>query len=170
MRYGNMGRWILAGLGTILLTVTGCDCGSSCEHNLASDQSQIIGQIQNHHYYWDGRELDNFFGLFTEDVVTHSYRPGNPEPIWTSTDLKMLEEGSRNYLRSQEGRRSRHHPSGIQFQELTETTAKTRHTALIVHTEGDEPAPMVSMSAVYVIKWVKVDGTWLIKQRDFYRD
>lgn len=161
---------MVAVLVSLILVTAGCDCGSSCGEEAASDKEQIIGQIQKHHYYWDGRELDKFFALFTGDVVTQSYVPGKEEPVWGSPDRATLEEASRNYLKNQEGRRSRHHPSGIQFQELTATTATTRHTVLITHSEGDEPVPKVSMSAVYIIQWQKADGTWLIKQRDFYRD
>ncbi len=161
---------ITAVLMGVLLGIAGCECGSSREQETESDKAQIIGQIQNHHYYWDGREMDKFFGLFTEDVITQSYVPGKEEAVWRSPDLATLEEASRNYLKSQEGRRSRHHPSAIQFQELTGTTATTRHTVLITHCEGDEPEPRVSMSAIYIIHWEKADGIWLIKQRDFYRD
>jgi len=77
---------------------------------------------------------------------------------------------SRSYLEKQEGIQSRHHPSAIQFLELTDTTANTRHTVLITHQEKDQPHPQVSMSATYTIHWVKTNDGWRIRQRDFYRD
>ena len=158
-------------LGAIcILMMTLLWAGCTCEHEAKTDKEKITRQIQNHHYYWDGRELDKFFELFTADVVTHSYITGKTEAVWTSPDLETLSKASRSYLETLEGIQTRHHPSGIQFLELTETTATTLHTALITQKEQGEPQPKISMSATYKIYWTKNQDNWLIRQRDFYKD
>ncbi len=144
--------------------------GCTCEQEAETDKEEITRQIQNHHYYWDGRELDKFFELFTADVVTHSYVTGKTEAVWTSPDLATLSKASRSYLETLEGIQTRHHPTGIQFLELTDTTATTLHTALITQREQGEALPEISMSATYKIYWTKNRDSWLIRQRDFYKD
>ena len=58
----------------------------------------------------------------------------------------------------------------IVFEELTSTTARTRHMVLITHKSPSDKHPEVRGTGTYQIEWRKIDEKWLISHRTYYPD
>ncbi len=122
---------------------------------------QVIAQYS---YTFDSRDAAGWVDLFTEDAVWESYRGFEKTPTnrlegraamrtWADGMMVRRAEGSLNY----------HHQSGILFDELTATTARTRAMAIITAQDSADQPVRINRSGIYRTQWVKTPQGWRIK-------
>lgn len=149
--------------GLILFcSLSAASTGAQTVSQLA-DRAAIAEQIARYSYAADGKDLQAFLALFTEDAVWQSIPPGTEEP---NTILNSRDE-IRKYSEDLYKRniRTGHHQSGLLFTELTATTAKTQNMILVTQQGPDDESPHVAISGVYYDTWRKTGGGWLIATR-----
>lgn len=142
---------------------------------LLEDQFAIMQVIARYSHTFDARDIDAWVDLFTGDGIWEAYRYGGDTPeVRLQGSAELLEFAKRRSLGAPDGMVWYHHQSGILFDEITETTARTR-VQLVVTLHGDPAVPeeqrgeaRVLMHGMYRDEWVKRPAGWRFARRTLY--
>ena len=138
--------------------------GAQTDPQLA-DRAAIAEQVARYSYAADGKDLDAFIALFTEDAVWQSIPPGTEEPSIIMKSRDEIRKFSQDLYQRNADIRTGHHQSGLLFTELTVNTAKTQNMILVTQQGPEDEAPRITASGVYYDSWRKTDSGWLIAAR-----
>ena len=145
----------------------------ACAHNKTMelrDRTLIADQIAKYAQLWDRKDVEAFSKLFTEDAVIewHFANTDQQPPSLQGRD-NILQYGHKAQAERLAGRQSRHHFSGLIFEDITETSALTEHMFMVTHVTQSEP-PIVRSTGIYRIEWRKTDEGWLMSHRKLFVD
>ena len=150
-----------------IFILLGC---SQDEDSSLQDRTLITDQIANYSELWDRKDADAFSMLFTDDATIEWQLGDAPEqpPAVTGRDniLKYAQQAHNGRLA---GRQSRHHFSGLTFEELSRTDAVTEHMFMVTHVVPGEK-PVLAATGIYRITWKKTDQGWLMTHRKLFVD
>jgi hypothetical protein len=140
--------------------------------NRVEDQLAIMQQIARYSHTYDSRDIDAWVSLFTEDGIWESYRAGQDAPlIRLQGPAELLAFAKQYSLEAPEGVMFYHHQSGILFDELTDSHARTRNQ-LVVTLHGNPAVPedqraeaRVHLHGMYEDEWTKTSQGWLFARR-----
>lgn len=144
-----------------------------CAHNQnleLQDRALIADQVAKYAQLWDRKDAKNFSLLFTEDATIewHIASADSQPPSVTGRD-KILQYSFKAHQERIGDRQSRHHFSGLVFEEISTTHAVTEHVFMVTHVAPGE-TPILKGSGTYKIEWKKTDQGWLISHRKLYVD
>ena len=135
-----------------------------------ADRAAIAEQVARYSYTADGKDLEGFVALFTEDAVWMSVPPGATEPNLRLDSRQAIKDFSADLHKRNAEIRTGHHQSGLIFLELTATTARTRNMILVTHQGPEDASPRVNASGVYHDTWQKTPAGWLIRTRTLHME
>ena len=136
-----------------------------------ADKMEILDVIARYSYTYDGRDVDGFASLFTEDGVFEVMDSGGNHP-----ELRLESRDAIHAWASQRHQKvisniqDRHYQSGTLFEALGQGHAQTRTMVLITHQGADDPAPRPVLSGVYHDQWRHTQNGWQIAQRTLRHD
>ena len=131
----------------------------------------IHEMIAQYSYTYDGKDAEGFAQLFVEDGVFEIFVPGKTGPSVRLQSRKAIREWAAQRLQDRHGRfTSRHHQSGILFDELRSDSALTRTMVLVTHQDVTEAAPRPTDSGVYHDQWRKTHEGWRLAHRAVHVD
>src|SRR5262249_12917234 len=120
------------------------------------DRLAILDAIARYSHTFDSRDTDGFIELFTEDAVFELFAANADEPELRLDSRTAIYEWVANWHRELDPNiRSRHHQSGTQFNELTETSAYTSTMLLSTAQHAGEASPRVKLTGIYHDRWRK---------------
>jgi hypothetical protein len=134
-------------------------------------RQQILDLISLYSYTFDGKDLEAFVPLFTEDVHWAWYGPDDVLLI----DLHSPEElreffGNTIQSHIEAGRQTRHYQTNTVFTELSGRHAATRTLVLIVWQTEGQPLPVATRSGYYDDTFVKTPDGWKFQERVLHTD
>lgn len=136
-----------------------------------ADRLAILDAIARYSYTFDGREVDAFVQLFTEDGVFEMLAANASEPELVMTARAGIHEWVTNWFRELDPAiQSRHFQSGTTFRELTAEYAKTSTMLMTTAQHPGEASPRVKMTGVYHDHWIKTAQGWRISRRTLRHD
>ena len=135
-----------------------------------ADRVAIAEQVARYSYAADGKDLEAFLALYTEDAVWKSIPPGQTEPNMIMHNREEIRTFSADRYKQNAGIRTGHHQSGLLFTELTADTAKTQNMVLVTQQGAEDAAPRVVVSGVYYDTWKKTAAGWLITSRTLHME
>lgn len=151
----------------VVFVLSGC---AQTQDLWLQDRALISDKVAKYAQLWDRKDAEEFSRLFAEDATMEWYLGDAEEqpPIVTgrSDILRYAKHAHTNRLA---GRQSRHHFSGLVFEELSGTIARTEHMFVVTHVVPGEQ-PIVKATGLYQIEWEKIDGTWLMTYRKLLVD
>ena len=130
-----------------------------------TDRAAIAAQVARYSYAADGKDLEAFTALFTEDAVWQSIPPGTDKPSIIMHSREEIRKFSEDLYKRNANVHTGHHQSGLLFTELTATTARTQNMVLVTHQGPDDETPHIAASGVYYDTWKKTSAGWLITTR-----
>ena len=134
------------------------------------DRAQIAEQIAKYAQLWDRKDAEAFVELFTEDgVLEWQFANAEIQPPTLMGRENILQYSRKAHAGRLAERQSRHHFSGLVFEDLTEASARTEHIFMVTHVTPSEP-PLLRSTGIYRIEWRKIDGRWLMSHRKLYVD
>ena len=134
------------------------------------DRLAIQEVIARYAHAYDGGDAASFADAFTDDGVFEILAPDGGALAQLRSRAAILEWAA-GRLRERRGRfTSRHHQSGILFDELTPTSATTRTTVLVTHHHAGEVAPRITTTGVYCDRWRKTRVGWRMAHRAAHVD
>lgn len=140
------------------------------EAQTLEDRLEITDQIARYSQHWDRKDAESFSKLFTGDGVLEWHFADAPEQSGTLTERENILQYSRmEHTERLAGRQSRHHFSGLVFENLSTDSALTEHMFMVTHVTPDSP-PFIHSTGSYRIEWRKADGRWLISHLKLYVD
>lgn len=153
----------------LLLSLIGCGRAAG-ENMFLEDRTLIADQIAKYSQLWDRKDAEAFSKLFTEDAVMEWQFADAAEqpPLLTGRD-NILKYSRKAHAGRLAGRQSRHHFSGLVFENVTESSAITEHMFMVTHVTPSEP-PIVRSTGIYRIEWRKTDEGWLMSHRKLLVD
>jgi len=138
--------------------------------NLA-DKMDILEVIARYVYTYDGRNVDGFAQLCTEDGIWEVLPSGGRQPeLRLASRAAMHAWVVQRHQQVVQESHDRHYPSGTLFDVLTQEHASTRTMVLITHQGGHDPTPRPVLSGVYHDRWHKTQRGWPITQRTLRHD
>lgn len=136
-----------------------------------ADRLAIQEMIAQYGYAYDSQDAEAFAALFVEDGVFEIFVPGRVRPTVRLQSREEIRGWAARRLQAREGRfTSRHFQSGVVFDELTSTSARTRTMVLVTHQIGTEAAPWPTVSGVYHDEWRKTRWGWRLARRAAHVD
>src|SRR5262245_5810984 len=167
--------------GRLLLRIVPSTCqvesaGESGGHPMEDtmsieDRLAIHDVIAQYSHSYDSQDAAAFAKLFVEAGVFEIFVPGQARPALRLCSRVMIREWAARRLRGRRGRlSSRHHQSGILFDELTANSARTRTMVLVTHQDRTEAAPRPIASGVYHDRWRKTKAGWRLARRAAHLD
>jgi uncharacterized protein (TIGR02246 family) len=130
------------------------------------DKLAIQEVIAQYAYTYDAQDAEGFAALFTEDAVWERFASGATRPEIRLESRAAIRAWAAQRLQERLGRfTSRHHQSGILFDELTSESARTRTMVLVTHQGVTEAAPRPTASGMYHDQWRKTQEGWRFVQR-----
>ena len=148
-----------------LLSAIACNAFAGQTMQQLADRMAIAEQVARYSYAADGKDLEAFTALFTEDAVWQSIPPGATEPNIMLKSRAQIRSFSQDLYKKNAGIRTGHHQSGLLFMELTAKHARTQNMILVTHQGPGDEAPGIAASGVYYDTWRKTDAGWLIESR-----
>ncbi|MEM8936816.1 MAG: nuclear transport factor 2 family protein [Pseudomonadota bacterium] len=163
-----MGRiFVLSSLFLTIFVLHGC---IENQNTLLQDRTLIADQVTKYAELWDRKDADAFSKLFTEDAtIEWQLNDGSDQPPAVTGRANILQYAQDTHQGRLAGRQSRHHFSGLVFEELTGRDAVTEHMFMSTHVIPGEK-PVVAATGIYRITWRKTDGAWLMAHRKLYVD
>ena len=129
------------------------------------DMMAVEQVIARYAYTFDQGEADAWAALFCEDGVWELVDQLGGEPRRRLVGRAELAAFCTHQFTSRApGVSSCHHQSSVLFDELTDSSARTR-TLLILTVKTAGEAPQVRMTGVYHDSWVRTDAGWRLKLR-----
>ena len=134
------------------------------------DRALIADQLARYSQLWDRKDSVGVSKLIAEDGAFEWHLPGaEQQPPIVKGRENILKYAKQAHGKRLAGTQSRHHFTGLVFEELTENQAVTEHMMLVTHVVRGEK-PVVAATGVYKIKWTKTDEGWLMFHRKLYVD
>ena len=135
------------------------------------DKLAIHEIIARYSHTYDGQDADGFAELFVEDGVFEVFVPGRAGATVRLQSRAEIRERATRRLKERGGRfSSRHHQSGILFDELTSDSARTRTVVLVTHQGAADVAPRPVVSGVYHDRWRRTSIGWRLTHRTAHVD
>lgn len=134
------------------------------------DRVLIADQLARYSQLWDRKDSEGISMLVTEDGAFEWHLTGAEEqpPIVKGRE-SVLKYARHAHEKRLAGKQSRHHFSGLVFEELSEDEAVTEHMLLVTQVVPGEK-PVVTATGIYKINWKKTDDGWLMLHRKLYVD
>jgi uncharacterized protein (TIGR02246 family) len=127
------------------------------------DKLAIQEVIARFSYAWDAKAAEDFAQLFSEDAVLEIFTSGDTSPQLHLVSRTAIRQWAvQNHAERLGGIQTRHHQSGLLFDELTSETARTRTMVLVTHQEATEAVPRLHRSGMYQMQWRKLPEGWCI--------
>ena len=135
------------------------------------DRLAIHEIIARYSHTYDGQDAEGFAQLFVEEGVLEIVVAGKAGP-WVRLESRAeIRAWAAERLQARRGRfSSRHHQSGILFDELTPDSARTRTLVLVTHQGVAEALPRPVLSGVYHDRWRKTGAGWRLAHRAAHVD
>ena len=144
---------------------------SAAETTNVENRLQIMENLAQYSYRWDGKDSEGFANLFTDDGVMERRVAGELIPGSRLQGKSAILDYARN---SHQGRladrQTRHHFSAVTFLELSTDQAVTENMALITHQTAGSNPPFISSSGIYRITWRKTQQGWMMVHRILFTD
>ena len=151
------------GSGYVLITAVRGGKGHTVS---LEDKLAIQEVIAQYSYTYDAQDAEGFAALFTEDAVWERFAWGATRPEIRLTSRAAIRAWAAQRLQERRGRyTSRHYQSGLLFDELTSSAARTRTMVLITHQNITEATPRLTASGVYHDQWRKTQEGWRFAYR-----
>ncbi len=115
-----------------------------------SDRMAIKDVMNAYAFYWDNSDLENFFGLFTDEAAKNISKEKTAQRF--------------DYFKSNELQR-RHLMANTHFLEQNDSTAYIKQYALLTSTKNKKELNPIS-TIVYDVWLIKVDGIWKISKHN----
>lgn len=136
-----------------------------------ADRLAILDALARYSYTFDGRQVDAFVQLFTEDGVFEMFAANGTEPELVMTARAGIHAWVTDWYRELDPAiQSRHFQSGTMFEELNSKTAKTSTMLMTTAQHPDEASPRVKMTGVYHDNWINTADGWRISKRVLRHD
>lgn len=162
-----MKKLILCVVFPILALIQAC---TMTEHMHLKDRAEISQQVSRYAQLWDRKDADTFATLFAEDGIMEWRFASAPDDRPVVSGRAEIQRYAKHAFETRlAGKQSRHHFTGLVFEDLSETGAVTEHTVLVTHTVATE-RPTLAASGVYRITWRKTEQSWLIAHRTLFVD
>ncbi|NQY97544.1 MAG: nuclear transport factor 2 family protein [Henriciella sp.] len=162
-----MKRLILCVVFPVLALMQAC---TMTEDLHLTDRAEISQQVSRYAQLWDRKDADTFATLFAEDGVMEWRFAGTPDDRPVVAGWAEIQRYAKHAFETRlAGKQSRHHFTGLVFEDLSGTDAVTEHNLLVTHTIATERPSLVS-SGVYRITWRKTEEGWLISHRTLFVD
>jgi len=127
------------------------------------DKWAIQDMLARFSYAWDAKDAEDFAHLFSADAVLEIFSSGGTSPqILLTSQAAIRAWAVQNHTERLEGIHTRHHQSGLLFDELTSETARTRTMVLVTHQGAAEAVPRLHSSGMYQMHWRKLPEGWRI--------
>ncbi len=134
------------------------------------ERARIADQVAKYAQLWDRKAAEEFTELFTDDGVMDRYVAGAlDEASVVRGHAEILSYARASYEGRLKDRQSRHHFSGLVFEELSEQAAVTEHRFMVTHKIAGK-APFIAASGTYRIEWRKTGDGWLMSHRTLFVD
>ena len=154
----------------LLLILLGHGHAAGEKHMHLDDRALIADQIARYAQLWDRKDAEAFSELFTEDAVMEWHFANSTEaPPSLAGRENILSYARKAHAGRLAGRQSRHHFSGLVFENVTETSALTEHMFMVTHVTPEDP-PVVRSTGIYRVEWRKTDDGWRMSNRKLYVD
>jgi uncharacterized protein (TIGR02246 family) len=135
------------------------------------DRLAIQEVIAEYSYTYDSNDPDGFAQLFVEDGVFEVFVPGKTAAAFVLQSRAAIYAWAMQRLENRRGAViSRHHQTGILFEELTPDTARTRTMVLVTHQLQGEASPRLTLTGSYRDIWRRTDVGWQIVRRSAHVD
>jgi uncharacterized protein (TIGR02246 family) len=135
------------------------------------DRLAIHEIIARYSHTYDAQDAEGFAELFVEDGVFEIFVSGKSGPTVRLQSRTEIREWASRRLKARSGRfSSRHHQSGILFDELTSDSARTRTVVLVTHQGVADVAPRPVVSGVYHDRWRRTPTGWRLAHRSAHVD
>jgi ketosteroid isomerase-like protein len=129
---------------------------------VSDDRFEISQQIFRYAHAWDSNDVETFLDVFIENLVGDGVMYGETE-LFSHIEGR---DAMRTFFEGGHGADASpvlHHTSGILFDELDETSAKTRSTVVVTRQTDD--GPVIATHGVYHDTWTKTEDGWKIARR-----
>jgi ketosteroid isomerase-like protein len=151
------------------------DVDGRCRHGgtVVSIEARLAihEMIARYSYAYDGQDADAFAELFVEDGVFEIFVGGTENAAVRLESRHEIRAWAARRFRERQGRfTSRHHQSGLLFDELSADSARTRTMVLVTHQDLTEAAPRVTDSGVYHDRWRRTPDGWRLAHRAAHVD
>lgn len=147
-----------------VISLAGCrtTCGP-CDTTSLRDRQEIINVLSAYPHYFDEKELDNFLGLFTDEVTFEWYMAG--EKVGDMAGKKTFGDviGPRMDMFAEQNIIRRHTNVNIFIVSQTDTEAHVR-MGFVLHSVKDMKELTLISTGTYEGWLVKRNGRWLINR------
>jgi len=127
------------------------------------DKWAIQEMLARFSYAWDAKEAEDFAQLFSDDAVLEIFSSGGTSPqLHLASRAAIRAWAVQNHTERLEDIQTRHHQSGLLFDELTSDIARTRTVVLVTHQGAAEAVPRLHRSGMYQMHWHKLPEGWRI--------
>ena len=134
------------------------------------DRVLIADQLARYSQLWDRKDSEGVVQLVAEDGAFEWHLTGaEKQPPVVKGRENILKYAEQAHGKRLAGKQSRHHFTGLVFEERTADQAVTEHMMLVTHVVSGEK-PVVAATGVYKINWKKTDDGWLMFHRKLYVD
>lgn len=134
------------------------------------DRVLIADQLARYSQLWDRKDSEGVVQLVAEDGAFEWHLTGaEQQPPVVRGRENILKYAKQAHGKRLAGKQSRHHFTGLVFEELTENAAVTEHMMLVTHVVSGEK-PVLAATGVYKIDWIKTDDDWLMSHRKLFVD
>ncbi len=135
------------------------------------DERAIVRLIYEYSYTFDGRDLDGFMSLFTEDALWEAYNAGAATPtisLHGSGELRSVISMQMNDQISK-GIQSRHFQTNTILTRLARDRVQAVTMIMVIWQHGSQPATIVH-TGFYRDEFSLQDGEWKFVKRQAYLD
>ncbi len=134
------------------------------------DRLLIQDVIAKYSYSYDGGDADGFAQLFVEDAIFEVVVPTQSRPAVRVLSRTAIRKWAVQRHELTAGTQARHYQSGLLFDELTVSTARTRAMLLLVRQGAPDSAPLLQLTGVYHDTWRKTSEGWRLVHRAAHLD
>jgi hypothetical protein len=128
-----------------------------------ADKWAIQEMLARFSYAWDAKAAEDFAQLFSDGAVSEIFSSSDTSPqLHLASRAAIRQWAVQNHAERLGGIQTRHHPSGLLFDELTSETARTRTMVLVTHQGAAEAVPRLHRSGMYQMHWRKLPEGWRI--------
>lgn len=127
------------------------------------DKWAIQEMLARFSYAWDAKDAEALAQLFSDDAVLEIFSSGGASPQLHLTSRAAIRAWAvQNHTERLGGIQTRHHQSGLLFEDLTSETARTRTMVLVTRQGATEAVPRLHRSGMYQMQWRKLPEGWRI--------
>jgi 3-phenylpropionate/cinnamic acid dioxygenase small subunit len=135
------------------------------------DEREIVRLIYQYSYTFDGRDLDGFISLFTEDALWEAYDVGTESPTVSLHGSEQLRTVIAMQMNDQisKGIQSRHFQTNTILTRLTRDRVQAITMIMVTWQQGSQPATIVH-TGFYRDEFTQQGGEWKFVKRQAYLD